>query len=321
MGVSELALAIVRVTNIGALASYTYICGKILRKPFVYVVRKRALGDVLWIEPLIRQLAARNKKVIVYTKYPELFLHYPLPHIEFKSSLSLFEKIIWKLERFFHRSFFFIDLETAYEGQPKMHFLHAYQQSAKLPVTTEYPRLYLDEKERAFGSPVPGKYVVLHLESMTDRNYRKVYGVNWEAIAASLKLKGFTVLLIGKEPAPVAGAIPVKTSIREMMGLIGNASFFLGIDSGPSHIAAALGIPSLVFFGAVNPDFRHFMELFKGRILQQYCEFAGCYHERVGAMEPSCRLVGDEGVPKCSLHTTEYVLNNINLLLKDYHIS
>ena len=162
--------------------------------------------------------------------------------------------------------------------------------------------------------------MVLHLESLTDRNYRKVYGVDWEKVVSELAARSFTVLLIGKEPMPIAGAIPVKTSLREMMGLIRGASFFIGIDSGPSHIAAALGTPSLIFFGAVNPDFRHFRQLLRGRILQQYCEYAGCYHESYSIKGVTCRLVGDEGIPKCSLHTTEYVLNNIDLLIKDYHL-
>jgi ADP-heptose:LPS heptosyltransferase len=104
-----------------------------------------------------------------------------------------------------------------------------------------------------------------------------------------------------------------------MIGIISGAAFFIGIDSGPSHMAAALNIPSLIFFGAVNPDFRHFRDLLRGRFLQQFCEYAGCYHES-SESKPICRLVGNEGIPKCSLHTTEYVLNNIDLLIKDYQL-
>ncbi len=41
----------------------------------MYLVRKRALGDVLWIEPVIRALAAKHKKVVVVTLFNDLFLH------------------------------------------------------------------------------------------------------------------------------------------------------------------------------------------------------------------------------------------------------
>jgi ADP-heptose:LPS heptosyltransferase len=293
-----------------------------LKKPFVYLVRKRALGDVLWIEPLIRQLASRNKRVIVYTKSPELFLHYPLLNVRFTSQLTFWEKMLWMLDKWLPIGRFFIDLDEAYEKNPKVHFLTAYQQAAELPETREYPRLYLSNEERAFrpAETGTGKYVVLHLESLTDRNYRKVYGVEWAKIVAALAAKGFTVLLIGKEPETIPGAIAVKTTLREMIGLLSGASFFIGIDSGPSHLAAALGVPALIFFGAVNPNFRHFRDLLKGRILQQPCEYMGWYHEDNRLTGFSCRLVGDEGIPKCAAHTTEYVLNNIQLLMKDFPI-
>lgn len=102
-----------------------------------------------------------------------------------------------------------------------------------------------------------------------------------------------------------------------MMVVIKKSSLFIGIDSGPSHIAASLGTPSLLFFGAINPDYRHFRELLKGHILQQACEFAGCYHTSQKE-EVDCRLVGNSGIPKCSLHTTEYVKGQIDSVIKAY---
>jgi ADP-heptose:LPS heptosyltransferase len=290
-----------------------------LNRSIVFLVRKRALGDVLWIEPVIRQLAARYKKVIVYTKYPDLFLHYPLKNVRFTSRLSFWEKALWAIEKALPLTRFFIDLDHAYEDNPKIHFLSAYQLASGLPVTHEYPRLYLDEAEKRFRpANTPGRYAVLHLESMTDRNYRKVYGVDWQKLVSQLTARSYTVLLIGKDPVPIPGATVTKTSIREMMGLIANASLFIGIDSGPSHLAAALGIPALIFFGAINPDFRHFRDLLNGHIMQQPCEYAGWYHEANENTGWSCKLVGDEGIPKCALFTTENVSNNIDLLLKDY---
>ncbi len=290
-----------------------------MKRRTAYIIRKRALGDVLWIEPVIRQLADRYNKVIVYTKYAELFLHYPLSNVQFKSELSSWEKIIWKLESFFKTSFLFTDLEMAYERNPKMHLLHAYQAKAHVPLTTEYPRLYLNDQE-SMERPVEGNYIVLHLESFTNRNYRKVFGVNWKEIIKHLHSAGLQVVQIGVNPEPIEGAVVIKTSIRSMMGTIKGAAFFIGIDSGPSHIAASLGIPSLIFFGSVNPLFRHFPNIFKGYFLQQPCEYAGCYHETISESGTICRLVGNEGIPKCSLHSTEYVRTHIDLLIDQYHL-
>jgi len=85
--------------------------------------------------------------------------------------------------------------------------------------------------------------------------------------------------------------------------------------------AEFIGTFALIFFGAVNPDFRHFRQLFKGRFLQQDCEYAGCYHETTKPEGAVCRLVGHQGIPKCSLHSTEYVLRNIDAVVRDYHIT
>jgi ADP-heptose:LPS heptosyltransferase len=96
-----------------------------------------------------------------------------------------------------------------------------------------------------------------------------------------------------------------------MIRLINGSDFFIGIDSGPSHIATAFGKKSILFFGAVNPWFRHFRSLFNGIIMQSYCEFANCYHTSNNGKETVCRLVGNEGMPKCSIHQTQDILNNI----------
>ncbi len=44
-----------------------------------------------------------------------------------------------------------------------------------------------------------------------------------------------------------------KTNLSEMTGLIKNCNLIIANDSGPMHIAAALGIPTLGIFGPTNP--------------------------------------------------------------------
>ncbi|MEW6409919.1 MAG: lipopolysaccharide heptosyltransferase II [Nitrospirota bacterium] len=52
-------------------------------------------------------------------------------------------------------------------------------------------------------------------------------------------------------------AIPImatgKTSLRELIALISESSFIIANDTGPMHIASALGIPVIVIFGPTNP--------------------------------------------------------------------
>lgn len=285
---------------------------------FKYVIRKRQIGDALWIEPVIRELSKRYKKVYVHTKYNELFKNYPLANVVFKDKLSFVEKVLSKVERFLHTAFFFINLDMVYEESPQEHFLHAYQRAAHLPLTDEYPKLYLSREEINKKIVPFDKYVVLHLDSVHSRNFRKIYGVDWDLIISYINSRGFKVVQLEEKSIKIGDDWSVSTNLRDLMAVIQRSSFFIGIDSSPSHFAASLGIPSLVFFGSVNPLFRHFPALFRGSFLQQPCEFAGCYHTSLTKTGVRCRLVGDEGIPKCSLHSQEYVVNKIDLLLKQF---
>jgi ADP-heptose:LPS heptosyltransferase len=276
------------------------------------------MGDVLWTEPLIRQLAAKHKKVVLFTLFTDLFKNYPIPNVTVKGIPPGWYRAVLKLKNRLSGGKTYNKLDGIYEASPKMHMLHAYQQYFSLPLTNEYPHLYLDEQEKKPIEGLPGKYVVLHLDPNAKLNYRKVYGVDWEEIVSYLQSKGISVVLTGYNPEPLKGATVFNGSLRQLMQLIYNAQFLIGVDSGPSHIAASLEKPALIFFGSVNPLYRHFLDKLRGFILQQPCEFAGCYHEVISGKGQSCRLVGDEGIPKCCLHTTESIKKHIDDLIQKY---
>jgi ADP-heptose:LPS heptosyltransferase len=42
--------------------------------------------------------------------------------------------------------------------------------------------------------------------------------------------------------------------LREVMTLLSGAALFVGNDSGPAHMAAAFGLPSVVLFGPSDPE-------------------------------------------------------------------
>ncbi len=56
-----------------------------------------------------------------------------------------------------------------------------------------------------------------------------------------------------KNHFPDRAVLAPKTSLRQMSGLIKNCGFILANDSGPMHMAAALGIPTLGIFGPTDP--------------------------------------------------------------------
>lgn len=54
-----------------------------------------------------------------------------------------------------------------------------------------------------------------------------------------------------KHPAVIVAG---KTTVRMMMALIARCRLFITNDSGPMHIASALGVPVVAVFGPTNPD-------------------------------------------------------------------
>ena len=251
------------------------------------ITRKAALGDVLWVEPLIRYFLAKNEEVILVTDFPSLFQHYPTKKFKAVKKLSLWLDICRRIEKrinFGH----FINFNGYYEKHPKKHILEAYFLAAGLELERgEYPKLYLNESEKK--RVIDEKYVVLHLETQRNLNFRNVYGIDWNFITEFVKQQGYQVVEVAMDPALMRTSHWFPThSIRDLIRIIYNASYFIGIDSGPSHLASAMNIPSILFFGSVNPKYRHFFTIFKGVILQGSCEFAGCYHESIGISGTVC---------------------------------
>ncbi|MBS4167606.1 lipopolysaccharide heptosyltransferase II [Parachlamydia sp. AcF125] len=76
-----------------------------------------------------------------------------------------------------------------------------------------------------------------------------------------------------------------KTSIRELMALMQKCAVILTNDSGPMHVAAALGVPLVALFGSTNP--LKTGPLPKGKVIQHSVECSPCY-KRVCPIDFRC---------------------------------
>ena len=76
-----------------------------------------------------------------------------------------------------------------------------------------------------------------------------------------------------REPALVLAEPP--TSLAELVALIAGAALHLGNDTGPRHIAVALGIPTIVLIGPTDP--RHTAhQLERQRVLREAVPCSPC---------------------------------------------
>lgn len=55
--------------------------------------------------------------------------------------------------------------------------------------------------------------------------------------------------ILGRIERPVAANLAGQLSLKELAALTARARLFIGVDSAPMHIAAAVGTPALALFG------------------------------------------------------------------------
>jgi heptosyltransferase-1 len=106
-------------------------------------------------------------------------------------------------------------------------------------------------------------YVVfIHSTSWASKNWPEDY---WRSLTEHVSAAGYSIVLPwGSEAerersARIAGnnpraAVLPKLSISEKASIIRGAAATVGLDTGLSHIAAALGVPSVTLYGATDPN-------------------------------------------------------------------
>jgi heptosyltransferase-1 len=87
---------------------------------------------------------------------------------------------------------------------------------------------------------------------------------SYGAVASALADRGMAVMVNhGPNETPLAQTVrlasnemarPVQCSVSQLIALTRRASLFVGGDTGPMHMAAALGVPVVALFGPTRPD-------------------------------------------------------------------
>ncbi|MDE2743957.1 MAG: glycosyltransferase family 9 protein, partial [Gemmatimonadota bacterium] len=119
-----------------------------------------------------------------------------------------------------------------------------------LPVCDRTPHIELRLGDYAYvDSLAAAPEVVIHLGSGSPAKCWPT--ANFHALASALQKKGWhTALLCGpveRERQLTTGDLPAlhPPDLRSLAGLLAKAALFIGNDSGPGHIAAAVGTPTL----------------------------------------------------------------------------
>lgn len=155
-----------------------------------------------------------------------------------------------------------ITIESYYQ---RGNLLGAFSTLADLPIADDQPEIHINKYPKI---EIDGPYWVIHRKSSNAT--REWNDAAWKQLIQQIT-EHFPVQVIEIGAAnglsfdhPKFKSFVGKTSILEMFALIRSASFFIGIDSGPTHIANAYQIPGLVLLG----KYLHF---------EKYMPYSGAY--------------------------------------------
>jgi ADP-heptose:LPS heptosyltransferase len=119
----------------------------------------------------------------------------------------------------------------------------------------DVPRAQLFTAEPTKPQPaLKGRYGVLHpFASAPDKQWP---AERFCEVARYLKLWNITPVFLagpGDDASPFATHLLAQGALSDAKALLSKAAVFIGNDSGPAHMAAAFGVPSVVLFSTSNP--------------------------------------------------------------------
>ena len=133
------------------------------------------------------------------------------------------------------------------------------------PEFTPQPYLAAENTAQAeeWLSPLPRPRIALNVGA--SRAYKRWPLGNWIQVAQALTQAGRSVVFVGDKtdaetvtqitPTLAGGYADLsgKTTLRELASVLAACDLLVSGDSGPMHLAVAVGTPTIAIFGATNP--------------------------------------------------------------------
>jgi len=155
--------------------------------------------------------------------------------------------------------------------------LSAFSQGAGLPALAGKPKAYITEeaKKKIDKLNLPEKFIVFHCK--TNEIERDWKNSKWIELAKQIRKKwNIEIVEVGLDSTLAGGNVDFinlcgKLSILETAEVIKRATLFIGVDSGPAHLANAVGTFGIILIG----HYRNF---------KRYMPFSGDYESGENAV-------------------------------------
>jgi heptosyltransferase-3 len=85
----------------------------------------------------------------------------------------------------------------------------------------------------------------------------RLHGDGWRVVLTAAPDKAEAQMIddiLGRVAQPVAANLAGQLSLKELAALTARARLFIGVDSAPMHVAAAVGTPAVAIFGPSGAD-------------------------------------------------------------------
>jgi ADP-heptose:LPS heptosyltransferase len=220
------------------------------RQDELHLSRDYALGDVLMCTPAMRELKRINPRcrITFYTDFPDLV-----------EGLSFIDRVCSTAKD--GRTGLWLNYELS--SPPQRHIARIIGDIIGLDVRDVRPscvvRHDLIERYRQDWSGLPRPLVVVTRRASTFTPNKDWPNAFWDDLLARLAVRG-TIIEVGSEssesliePAGSYRNLRGQTTLPELVAAIAAADLHVGPITGTVHIAAAMGIPSVVIYGGYEP--------------------------------------------------------------------
>ena len=191
------------------------------------------------------------------------------------------------------------------------------------------PKLFMDEHDtresaallEGYGIAENDDYAVVAFRAVAEsrrwgaQNYRELirrlsddYDLKVVLVGSEKDRKTGDELVDGPGGEEVIANLAGKTSLRELAAICSRARVFVGNDSGPAHLAAAVGAPLVVLSGADDPKETSPISSNKRLIYLDHLDCISCVKNR-------CPLKGDAFMRCMKEITVGMVVDQINELI------
>lgn len=232
-------------------------------KPRILIIRSGAMGDVLLLTPIIRQIYLDRQgfcEIDIATHYAELFDSNP--YISQVISIK-------DLKRNTKSYDWILNLDMAIERNKNPHITHSYGFYAfGLRNFNGTPEVFSKEEDKQvvghYIKKLASDYIVVHNRHDPTQPYRHIDVELWKKFLICLsEIFKTPILQIGIQDLDIAlDTNPYfldtrgKFNLAQTKELISHAKLFIGTDGGPLHIAACTDTPIVGFFTLVHHSSR-----------------------------------------------------------------